>query len=92
MAQIAEGCAFLLGNDETSSVKIERHVKHLYKVRSAVVHSGKDSVDEKDLDSFIHICRNLVLLLLSKEEFSKITNMSQLADYFKSRKYSLPPI
>jgi hypothetical protein len=91
MAQIAESCAFVLGTDETSSVGIERRVKHLYSVRSAVVHSGKDSVDEKDLNDFISICRRLVILLLSKEEFAKITSMSQLADYFKSRKYSLSP-
>jgi hypothetical protein len=91
MAQIAESCAFLLGNDEASSVKIERLVKDLYGVRSAVVHSGKDSVDEKDLNAFISIYRSLVILLLSKKEFAKITRMSQLADYFKSRKYSSAP-
>jgi hypothetical protein len=88
MAQIAESCALVLGNDRTSSVEIERLVKHLYGARSAVVHSGKDSVDERDLNTFIRICRNLIITLLSKEEFASFTSMSELSDYFKSRKYS----
>ena len=42
MAQISESCAFLLGNESESPSEIERKVKHLYRVRSSVVHSGKD--------------------------------------------------
>lgn len=89
-AQISESCAFLLGDDQKSAIEIEREVKRLYKVRSSVVHSGKDSVDSKDLDAFIRICRHVVCMLLSGEEFSGMNSMTNLADYFRYRKYAVP--
>jgi hypothetical protein len=89
MAQIAESCAFLLGNKETSPIEIEREVKRLYGIRSSIVHSGKDSVDEGDLNSFINICRGIVIVLLSKEEFAGIKTIAKLTEYFKHRKYSI---
>ena len=88
MAQISESCAFLLGNDTTAPMEIEREVKRLYGVRSSVVHSGKDSVNEKDLNAFISICRRVMLMLLTDQEFSGMSNMGQLADYFRGRKYA----
>ncbi len=89
MAQISESCAFLLGNEHASPVEIERELKHLYGVRSSVVHSGKDSVDSKDLNAFIRICRHVVILLLSGDEFAGMDTMAKLADYFRSRKYAV---
>ena len=88
MAQIAESCAFLLGNDETPPREIEREVKRLYGIRSAVVHSGKDSVDEDDLNSLIQICRAVITALLSNKDFAEMDTMSRLAGYFRRRKYS----
>jgi Apea-like HEPN len=90
MAQISESCAYLLGGGSASSIDVEREVKRLYGVRSSVVHSGKDSVDSKDLNSFIGICRQVVILLLSSEELSGIDSMAKLADYFRGRKYASP--
>jgi hypothetical protein len=87
MAQIAESCAFILGTETTSPIEVEHDVKRLYSVRSAVVHSGKDSVEEGDLHLLLSICRSTILLLLSKEEFAGIKTMAQLAAYFKSRKF-----
>jgi hypothetical protein len=89
MAQIAESSAFLLGTDSASSMGIEREVKRLYGVRSAVVHSGKDAVDPKDLNAFIRICRRLVLRLLSEEEFRQMDSVSRLAESFRQRKYAV---
>jgi hypothetical protein len=88
MAQIAESCALLLGHDEVHACKVEREVKRLYSIRSSVVHSGKDTVDETDLDSLVRVCGGVITALLSREEFIDIKNMSGLADYFKRRKYS----
>jgi hypothetical protein len=88
MAQIAESCAFLLADERNSPEEIERKVKDLYGVRSAVVHSGKDSVDTDDLNTFIGICRRVVIVLLSKEEFVGVDSMAKLASYFRTRKYA----
>lgn len=88
MAQIAENCAFLLGNSAASGLELEREVKRLYKIRSSVVHSGKDSVAKEDLDRFIQVCRNSILALLSRKELEGIQSMEAVADHFKTRKYS----
>jgi len=88
MAQISESCAFLLGKSEESAKEIERDVKRLYGVRSAVVHSGKDSVPNDDLDTLIQICRNVVLTLLSGKEFEGKTSIESVAEHFKAKKYA----
>ncbi len=88
MAQIADSCAFLLGTSEESAKEKEREVKRLYEVRSAIVHSGKDSVPKSDLNALIQTCRNVVLRLLSGKEFQGMTNIESLAEYFKSKKYA----
>jgi Apea-like HEPN len=90
MAQIAESSAFLLGTGRDSRIQLEQEVKRLYGIRSAVVHSGKDSVNEEDLLSFIRICRSIVVLLLSESDFSHMTSMTQLATYLKRKRYSSP--
>ena len=88
MAQISESCAFLLGNDAEAALKVEREVKRLYGIRSSVVHSGKDSVDPKDLQAFIWICRNVVIQLLSRDEFDKIDSVEKLAAQLRAKKYA----
>ncbi len=88
MAQISESCAHLLGSKSRKPVDVEREVKRLYGVRSSVVHSGKDSVDLGDLEAFIQICREVVFVLLSSEEFAEIDNMDKLASHFRSKKYA----
>jgi hypothetical protein len=89
MAQIAESCAFLLCNEQISPLEIEHDVRHLYGIRSSVVHSGKDSVEDNDLNWFIEICRSIVIVMLSKEEFADTKTMAKLTEYFKNRKYSV---
>jgi hypothetical protein len=88
MAQIAESCAFLLAGTPAEAQELERQVKRLYGVRSAVVHSGQDSVAKSDLNGLIHICRTIIGVLLSGKEFAGIDSMDKLADYFKLKKYS----
>src|SRR5579871_885799 len=88
MSQIAESCAFILGDSSASASEFEREVKRLYGVRSAVVHSGKDSVSLVDLHSLIQICRDIVIALLSDKEFQQIDSVSKLGRYFRAKKYS----
>jgi hypothetical protein len=87
MAQISESCAFLLGSDAESALNVEREVKRLYGIRSSVVHSGKDSVDPKDLGAFIRICRRVVVQLLSHDELTRLGSMDELAGILRLKKY-----
>ncbi len=88
MAQIAESCAFLLGNSKWQPWEVEKEMKRLYGIRSSVVHSGKNSVEEEDLNALLQICRSVVIILLSNPDFAETTSISQLADYFRRRKYA----
>lgn len=88
MAQIAEGCAFLLGDSPAGAAEIERSVKRLYGIRSAVVHSGDDSVGKDDLDALIRICRDAVMTLLSSRQFESVEAPEGLAKHFRAKKYA----
>jgi hypothetical protein len=92
MSQIAESCAFLLGNDATPPWEFEREVKRLYGIRSAVVHSGKDSVDIDDLNLLIQICREVIAKLLTDKDFAETDTMNKLAEYFRRKKYAYASI
>jgi hypothetical protein len=89
MAQIAESCAFLLAENPIRAFEIEAEIKHLYSIRSSIVHTGKDSVADRDLNTLIGVCRHVVDMLLSSEEFAEFENMGQLGSYFKSKKYGI---
>ncbi len=88
MAQIAEGCAFILGKSPADALEIERQVKGFYRTRSAIVHSGKESVSEVELDAFIAICRSTVIVLLDNEEFAKMHSIEDLVQCLRKRKYA----
>ena len=88
MAQIAEGCALLLGTDPKSCMDIEKHVKRLYGIRSSVVHSGEDTVPQDELNLLIHIARAVVLRLLSDAMYGVYQNAKELHGYLKAKKYS----
>lgn len=87
MAQISESCAHILGNGPELCVQIEATVKRLYGIRSAVVHSGKDSVSEDDLATFIHIARSVVIKLLSDKAYSGVESIEKLHELLKIKKY-----
>jgi hypothetical protein len=86
-AQISEGCAFLLGRSASSAIEIETEVRRLYAVRSAIVHSGKDSIAQSDLNTLIYIARETALTLLSSKKLGGIETMKDLAEHLKQRKY-----
>ena len=87
MALISESCATLLGQSPEGGVMIEKRVKALYDVRSKVVHTGSNSVDQSDLNTLVQICRAAVFELLTREDLRFISDISQLGDYFKKKKY-----
>jgi len=89
MAKISESCAHILGDSTQSCLAIERSVKKLYGIRSAVVHSGKESVNSEDLDSFIHYARQVVLNILMCDEYEGIKTIEELQEYLQSKKYNL---
>jgi hypothetical protein len=90
MAQISESCAHILGSTPESCVHIEATVKRLYGIRSAVVHSGKDSVPEEDLATFIHIARSVAIELLANSSYLAIESIEKLHETLRIKKYQAP--
>jgi hypothetical protein len=73
--QLADRCAFLLGHDLESTLKVAAQIKTLYGVRSGIVHSGKEP-SNIELDEMTQLV-SLVILdfvqrnFLSFEYFEK---------------------
>lgn len=88
MAQISESCAHILGDSIDSCLEVERKVKALYGIRSAVVHSGKEDVDAEDIDTMIHYARQVILNLLTYKEYEDLKNIEKLQDLLRRKKYS----
>lgn len=88
MAQISESCALILGKNPEEATKIESDVKRLYGIRSAVVHSGKDTVESADLALFILLCRNVLAQLLGDPRFREMKSMSELTTALKQKRYA----
>ena len=87
MSQISESCAHILGTSPETCVDIEATVKRLYGIRSAVVHSGKDSVPEEDLATFIHIARSVAIELLANSRYLAIESIEKLHETLRIKKY-----
>ncbi|WP_055128636.1 HEPN domain-containing protein [Pseudomonas mediterranea] len=87
MAKFSEACAQILGGSPSQCITIEKEIKRLYAVRSAVVHSGKSDVSLSDLDHIIFYVRQVVLRILEKEPFSGFTSIKLLDDYLSELKY-----
>lgn len=90
MAQISESCAHILGNTPESCVNIEATVKRLYGIRSAIVHSGKDSVPEENLATFIYITRSVAIELLANSSYLAIESIEKLHETLRLKKYQAP--
>ncbi|TCV69023.1 HEPN domain-containing protein [Pseudomonas fluorescens] len=87
MAKFTESCAQILGGDVDECISIEKEIKRLYGVRSAVVHSGKSEVSYSDLHKIIFYVRQVILRLLRKEPFSSFTSIQSLDTYLSKLKY-----
>ncbi|WP_204126915.1 HEPN domain-containing protein [Pseudomonas ogarae] len=87
MAKFSESCAQILGESIDDCVFIEKEIKKLYGVRSAVVHSGKSEVSSADLHKIIFYVRQVILRILEKEPFSGFASIQLLDDYVSKLKY-----
>lgn len=87
MAKFSEGCAQILGDSTEKCVLIEKDIKRLYSIRSAVVHSGKSDVSIGDLNSLIAYVRSVIFKILTHEKLSTLNSIEQLNEYLAERKY-----
>ncbi|QCC92438.1 hypothetical protein E7735_16470 [Enterobacter cloacae] len=88
MSTIAEQCAFLLGEDVNDCIEIEEKVKKMYGIRSKIVHSGSNSVEEYLLEEFLEFNRRVIFKITELKVKLNLKNMKELQDIIKGKKYS----
>jgi hypothetical protein len=80
LSQISENVALLLGDDLETRLGIEREVKKLYSMRSAIAHAGKMEVTQESLLSIFKISRSVVIKLLTNRTLRDLKSISDIYD------------
>ncbi|MDQ4123831.1 MAG: HEPN domain-containing protein [Acidobacteriota bacterium] len=86
--RLSTRCAHLLGKDLESRKAIKKEIAVLYGVRSAIVHRGDTNFTEIDLLKIRYYTRNILVTLLTKEDFKDFTKKEQLNQWFDERMLS----
>jgi hypothetical protein len=82
---VAEGCAFVLGEDFENRKAICRLVKQLYGQRSGLSHGGKTAILESELMEIEQIAWNLLYVMIGKlDEFQ---SKESLREWIEEQKF-----
>ncbi|MBI2416438.1 MAG: hypothetical protein HYV28_00725 [Ignavibacteriales bacterium] len=88
LSQISESIALILGKELNSRLEIEKQIKSLYSIRSAIVHAGKDDIDKNDYLIFLTYAKEIVIELLINPEMSNVHSVEDFYQYIKKLKYT----
>jgi hypothetical protein len=77
--------AHLLGGNLKSKTEICGALKHLYDLRSAVVHSGSTDISDSDRDTARHFAGRAIFRVLATEPFSTMTTEEEFAGWFEDQ-------
>lgn len=80
-SNIADSVALLLGCDVDNRIKISNEVKHLYGVRSNIVHGGKQEASKTDCEILTSYIKRVIRRLLSDDDLSSFTTTEDLFKY-----------
>jgi hypothetical protein len=88
VSTLCEGVAFILGNDKEERLEIDRIIKKLYEIRSALSHGSDKSISEQELQLACFYSTNIIRAFLVVDELFAIKSPEDLNKYIKSKKYS----
>jgi len=88
LSQISEGTAFILGKSVEERLEIEKEVKKLYELRSAIVHSGNKDISRSDHIRILKVSKSVLTKLLTSEKLMSIDSIENLHKLLKRIKYS----
>lgn len=86
-AQISEYVAFLLGKDASDRIMMEKEVKRLYAIRSAIAHGKSKTKINSDLDKIFDIVRKIIVKFLTNDNLISIHNVRELREHVTNLKY-----
>lgn len=92
LSQISEGIALILGNNADDRLRIEKDLKRLYSMRSAITHAGKADVSEEDLFLIFSYCRNAILTIMTAPSLRDLQSISDIHEHLKKLKYTCATI
>jgi hypothetical protein len=77
--------AHLIVRDAAHREEAFKDLKHLYGIRSSIVHSGRTRVMEADLSKIRWLAKTAVLTMLVGEPFSKMKTEQELENWFQTQ-------
>jgi hypothetical protein len=83
--QLSTRVAHLLASTIAAKRSIVAQVNDLYKLRSAIVHSGESEVSETDLYTIRQICLSSLQMLATSPDFAAIKSVEELDQWFDDR-------
>ncbi len=83
---IAEGVAWLIGDDTRTRKQIKKRVQELYRIRSGVAHGGKKTVQKSAIEDLTSICGNVLANLIPRH--SEFANQKTLLGWIEEQKLS----
>jgi hypothetical protein len=78
-------CAHLLARNLVDRQLIMKQIRHLYKIRSRIVHSGTVDMAPSDLEMIREYCRVALFVVLSEEPFTTFTLEEELEKWFEKQ-------
>jgi hypothetical protein len=85
--RITESTAMLLGKSYEERILIEKKVKEIYKIRSALAHGTNKDVSNEEMYLAMTISRNVVIEFLTNSDLVGMNNIENFYDYLKKKKY-----
>jgi len=87
-AQLSECVAQVMGDDLLSRIRIEKEVKELYKLRSAVVHGIENSTDLQQANRLVELAAECLHRFITCRSLRAIKTDDQLRNYFNSLRFA----
>ena len=84
---IAESSAMILGKNYEERITIEKIIKEIYSIRSALAHGANKEVSDEEMNMAMSISRNIIITFLTDCDLIKMNNIETFFDYLKNKKY-----
>ncbi|MCX5862131.1 MAG: HEPN domain-containing protein [Deltaproteobacteria bacterium] len=92
LSRIAESVALILGDCSAKRLKIEKEMKKLYSMRSAIAHAGKSEIAQEDLLTIFYFSSTVVMKVMTSSSQMGWNSIADVHSCLKSLKFSCPEI
>ena len=83
--QLSVRVAHLIGKNRGGRRAVFAKIRHLYSLRSKIVHAGLTEIPREDLDEMHDMCVTSLLAIANRDEMQSFVNESDLDNWFADR-------